>query len=134
MSSLAGIYWPVDYCLGSAVTGGCILEAGEAVHQAANEREYIEALREREQRGEPLDAAEQAQLTAFYQRLEPAEASYLAPATERLHQQVRAQKERIQRLVTLREEKRFRLARIQSLVREMQALEAEENQLLAAKA
>jgi hypothetical protein len=101
------------------------------MQQPSNEQQ-IEMLRERERRGEPMDAVQQAQLVAFYQRIEATEAGYLSSATEHLRQKVQEQEERIRRLETLRTEKQLRLSRIQSLVREMQAIEAEEIQLLSA--
>ena len=71
-------------------------------------------------------------LAAFYNRVDNAEAALLAPAIERLRDERRGQEQTIARLITLREEKRDRLARIESLIREIESLEAQEAGLLSA--
>ncbi|MBC8143825.1 MAG: hypothetical protein H7Y38_20530 [Armatimonadetes bacterium] len=93
--------------------------------QITDTTDAVETLRDREARGEPLTEPERATLVAFYNRLESTEATLLAPAIERLRQERRAQEQTIADLTLLREEKRQRLTRIESL-------EAQEARLLSA--
>jgi hypothetical protein len=92
----------------------------------------IEELRRREFAGEPLTAAEQAQLADYYRQLEETEMRYLAPAIERLETRQQRQEEAIARLEVLRDEKIKQLAQIRSLIQKIEAIETEEKQLLAA--
>lgn len=89
----------------------------------------IEALRAREEAGEPLSAGEQALLAAFYARVEAEEEARLAP------RRVHAQTERAQQIAhldALLQHKRDALLKLESLVREIEALRAEEARLRAA--
>ena len=78
----------------------------------------LETLREREARTELLTSKERVMLDRFYSKLEDAEALLLAPTLDRLRRERGAQEVAIHKLTLLREEKRTRLARIESLVRE----------------
>lgn len=78
--------------------------------------DLIEALREREERGEPLGESEQATLTAFYARLEKEEAERLAPAIKRMRRERRAQQRVIAELVELRAAEWRRLAHVVPVV------------------
>lgn len=92
----------------------------------------IESLRERERRREPLGEAERSLLTAFYQTLADEETARLAPATTRLDEQLHQQEQAIAQLTRLRDQKRQHLANIESLIRQIQTLEAQEAKVLAA--
>ena len=70
-------------------------------------------------------------MTAFYTRIENAEAVRLTPAMEHLRQERQGQERTIASLIVLREEKRQRLAHIESLVHEIESLEAQEARLLS---
>ena len=89
----------------------------------------IEALRAREEAGDSLSVGEQALLTAFYARVEAEEEARLGP------HRVQARTERAQQfahLEALLQHKRETLQKLESLVREIEALREEETRLRAA--
>ena len=96
------------------------------------ERAQIEALREREELGEALMPAEQAQLDAFYAQVEADEQARFA-SQRTLRETETAERARyLVGLETVLMQKRDSLQRLEMLVREIEALQQEEARLRAA--
>jgi chromosome segregation ATPase len=98
---------------------------------APDEREQMETLRTKELQGITLTLAEKSTLTALYKRIEDYEAAYLRPANERAEARIAEKEQRIAALEALLERKAQALARLEMLVREIDALKIEEQHLRA---
>lgn len=96
------------------------------------QQQNLETLRQREIAGEPLTEDERATLDNYYRLQDETEAELLRSAWERMDKRIAQQEATLSHLATLRDEKRQRLAHIRSLVREIEAIEAEETRVLSA--
>jgi hypothetical protein len=92
---------------------------------------YIQELRRREWKGEPLSDQEQADLSAFYARMNAEEEALLAPAFERWEQERIEREEKLRRLEAIRDQMQASLNALQDLRRQIETLKAEEESLLA---
>jgi hypothetical protein len=99
---------------------------------AETEQTQIEALRGREESGEELTPTEQAQLAAFYTRVEADEETRLAPQRTLREAEKAERSAHLAGLETVLVQKRDSLQRLEMLVREIEALQQEETRLRSA--